>query len=564
MKLKSNVLWVCLWSMAVCLPVCGQMLIPQQKIVASDRAIGETGYRNAFFGTAVALSGDYMVVGAPEESEDAQGANTVRYAGAAYIFHRQRNGHWEQVAKLVLSDRLPYELFGSQVAISGSTILVSAPYHANGRPYGSYGRVICFDLGADGRWWRSDTIYPLDARGGKFGERLALDANTAVISSGNLVNDGATERPVYVYHRTGSGLAWNVQAQLTPTDDSHERYSTTFGYALSIWQKRIAVGAWSDDLPDNGRPTTRHRGAVYIFEFNEADGQWHRTAKVRAGKQISEPQDGFGYQKGFGFGVSIFQDRCLITFANPDLIDFLGESPSYKAYIFHRQKAGTWAFETELMSVPDFARSRRNYALSLALTDSFALLGIGSNDSDASGTFIQYETGAAHLFQRTDTTWHQVAKLIPSDALGWSRFGASVALSERDAVMGSPHESRGIEGLSWINYAGAAYVANLGSMSKSGSGRVGADPEAEEFSVQLSPNPTNQMLTIRLRTGADEAVTLTLLNSQGQTMGSKQVPAGPGYQQINWPVDQLPTGTYLLKAGTKTRQLTQRMLKIGN
>jgi len=52
----------------------------QQKIVASDRAVGD------YFGYSVSISGDYAVVGAYGEDEDTSGANTKSYAGSAYIF----------------------------------------------------------------------------------------------------------------------------------------------------------------------------------------------------------------------------------------------------------------------------------------------------------------------------------------------------------------------------------------------------------------------------------------------------------------------------------------------
>ncbi len=512
----------------------------------------------AYFGSAVALSGDYMVVGAPNEDKDAQGLNPVSLAGAAYVFQRQPNGDWQQTAKLVLSDRQPNERFGNQVAISGSTILVSAPlYESPG--LSRHGRVICFDRASDGRWWRTDSVYPFDTGGGNFGSKLALDGNAAVIGMSLLWPYGG---PVYVYHRTGSWLAWDLQAQLTPVDGIDYGYpTTTFGSSLSIWQKRIAVGSWSDNLPDNGRPERPgSRGAVYLFDFNDGDGQWHRTAKIRPTKQISsEAWYGFGYQ------VSVFRDRCLITSGYPYYDPIT--SRFYEAYIFHRQKTGNWAFEAQLTSVPAFA-STRNYLLSAALTDSFALLGIGSNDSDASGDFVQSGMGAAHLFQRTDTTWHHTAKLIPYDAPSpgsfGGEFGGAVALSAQEAVIGAARESRDSYGLAPLSYAGAAYVANLGGVSKLGSGRIGAEPLANKRQWQVSPNPVSHTLTIRLQATADEPITLTLLNSQGIVITSQQVHAGTGFQEINWPVSKLPAGMYWVKAVINGQQTTQRVLKISD
>jgi hypothetical protein len=50
------------------------------KTVASDRGADDE------FGWSVSISGDYAIVGARYEDEDATGANTLNYAGSAYIF----------------------------------------------------------------------------------------------------------------------------------------------------------------------------------------------------------------------------------------------------------------------------------------------------------------------------------------------------------------------------------------------------------------------------------------------------------------------------------------------
>src|SRR5690349_11846955 len=56
----------------------GGVWVPQQKLVAPDRAAED------FFGWSVAISGDYAIVGAQQEDEDASGTNTLNYAGSAY------------------------------------------------------------------------------------------------------------------------------------------------------------------------------------------------------------------------------------------------------------------------------------------------------------------------------------------------------------------------------------------------------------------------------------------------------------------------------------------------
>jgi hypothetical protein len=92
-----------------------------QKIVASDRGTSDQ------FGFSVAINGNYLVVGAFFEDEDAIGANTITNSGSAYIFENNA-GVWTQTQKIVGSDRGPgaNDVFGTSVALSGDFAIVGA------------------------------------------------------------------------------------------------------------------------------------------------------------------------------------------------------------------------------------------------------------------------------------------------------------------------------------------------------------------------------------------------------------------------------------------------------
>ena len=72
-----------------------------------------------YFGNAVAMDGDLMVVGARQEDALDLGS------GAAYVFVRA-DGDWYLQAKLVPSDGAAYDEFGWSVAIDGLTVVVGA------------------------------------------------------------------------------------------------------------------------------------------------------------------------------------------------------------------------------------------------------------------------------------------------------------------------------------------------------------------------------------------------------------------------------------------------------
>lgn len=96
--------------------------IQEQKLDASDRTTGD------HFGRSVAIDGDYLVIGAEQEDIDGDGGlgDTLSNAGAAYIFLKGGGGTWTEIQKIAASDRNDLDLFGDDVAISGSTILAGA------------------------------------------------------------------------------------------------------------------------------------------------------------------------------------------------------------------------------------------------------------------------------------------------------------------------------------------------------------------------------------------------------------------------------------------------------
>ena len=86
-----------------------------------------------FFGGAVAISADTVVVGSESEDSSAMGVNgnqadnSILSAGAAYIF--TRNGTvWSQQAYLKASNPGDDDRFGTTVAVSGDAVVVGAPY----------------------------------------------------------------------------------------------------------------------------------------------------------------------------------------------------------------------------------------------------------------------------------------------------------------------------------------------------------------------------------------------------------------------------------------------------
>jgi hypothetical protein len=85
----------------------------QAKLLASDGALGDR------FGYGVALDGFTAIVGAVQDDD-----NGVE-SGSAYVYTREGDV-WTERAKVLTSDGVPADYFGSSVALDGDTAVIGA------------------------------------------------------------------------------------------------------------------------------------------------------------------------------------------------------------------------------------------------------------------------------------------------------------------------------------------------------------------------------------------------------------------------------------------------------
>ena len=109
----------------------------KKKLLASDAAYYDS------FGQSVAISGHYAIVGA-------YGDNYA--TGSVYIFEINSDGTWNQNqnAKITADDAGYSDNFGYSVAISGNYVIVGAP--SNDDVPNSSGSAYIFERGANGTW----------------------------------------------------------------------------------------------------------------------------------------------------------------------------------------------------------------------------------------------------------------------------------------------------------------------------------------------------------------------------------------------------------------------------
>ncbi len=244
------------------------------------------------FGESVAVDGNMVVVGAPQESSNGAGGptdNSASSAGAAYVF--VRNGAtWSQQAYLKASNAEAGDNFGLSVAVDedaagGPTAVVGARYEDSNGAGGPTDNSAPFSGAAyvfvrSGATWNQQGYLKASnaEQYDSFGSAVAVAGDTVVVGAyaersngtgGPSDNSAQLAGAAYVYLR--SGATWTEQAYLKA---SNAEADDLFGRAVAVDEDAagdptVVVGAYHEDGNGTGGPTDNSApsaGAVYIFE----------------------------------------------------------------------------------------------------------------------------------------------------------------------------------------------------------------------------------------------------------------------------------------------------------
>jgi len=242
------------------------------------------------FGRFVAVSGDTVVVGAPNEDGSGIGVDPASNegaagAGAAYVFVRSGTT-WSQQAYLKASNSGGInDGFGYSVALSGDTAVVAAPYEdGSGTGVDPVSNEFASESGAayvfvrGGTTWSQQAYLKASNTGTNdlFGISVAVSEDSVVVGavgeagSGTGVNpssndDAAYAGAAYVFER--SGTTWSQQAYLKA---SNTGASDQFGIVVAVSEDTVVVGANNEDGSGTGvdpapDDTAGNAGAAYVF-----------------------------------------------------------------------------------------------------------------------------------------------------------------------------------------------------------------------------------------------------------------------------------------------------------
>jgi hypothetical protein len=201
----------------------------QQLLVAGDGAAGD------LFGSSVSLDGDTLAVGVPGDDVTA-----VEDAGSVRVYVRTGSS-WSFHSLLSASDAAAYDDFGTEVSLSGDVLAVGVPDDDVGAN-ANQGSVRMFARSGSA-WSAQQTLTAID--GGafeRFGSSVSLDGDALVVGvpSGGVGSIAGSAR---VFGRSGS--IWTEQQTLVRNGGAT---GTEYGKSVALAGNTLAVAGSDDDV----------------------------------------------------------------------------------------------------------------------------------------------------------------------------------------------------------------------------------------------------------------------------------------------------------------------------
>jgi len=377
------------------------------------------------FGAAVAISGDHVLVSAPNWDPafiaDEADIDDMDW-GTGWIFRRDLGGsnNWGMVTRLIeASPRYdPYgrnDRLGTAVAMDGSVAVICSGETALSPNWNAeYGACAIFyqDEGGPDNWglwkWVQGTT---NSESEHYGYACALSGDFLVVGERNHESDGdGWNGAAFIYYRhNGHGEGWGVVKSFT----GYPGYAA-FGCAVDIdaaaSPRRVIVGA---DYAQDGQA-----GSAYIYEQGVAVTTW--SLAVQKNGDVGGDQ--------FGHAVAVHGNWAVV--GAPHSAN--GGTRRGKVYVYQRSGAGIWNL-ADTLTPPD-AADHDAFGSTVAMDDGSLLIGASGDDP----------AGSVYLYTLQDGAWSFRRKLTGSGTGSGDGFGyfyssvTTASVSGGWAVVGAP------------------------------------------------------------------------------------------------------------------------------
>ena len=356
--------------------------LPPERIKQVAQLMG--GDYNQAFGSSVVISGNTLAVGDP--NDDQNGAE----AGSVTIYQSDPAGRWNEVSRLTPLDAEAGIQFGRNVALSGDTLLIGAPYdNDSGLRSGS---AYIFERNPldPGVWMQTAKLTASDAyTNDQFGWAVAVDGDTAVIGAYTKVYGGR----VYIYARDAGGPgAVGETAQLNPDPPG---FQACFGEAVDLDGDLLAIGAYGGG---------DYAGYVYAFQRQPGTNEWQRLTRFRSA-------DTYAY---YYFGYTVALDNWTILAGAPGADGLTGA-----AYIFTADPAQPDAWTEQARLIPSDGAMQDYFSLSLALSGDIAWVGAPMHASAKGAAYLYARhQGGQTCGEKSPRSWEKILPLAINLVIG--------------------------------------------------------------------------------------------------------------------------------------------------
>jgi hypothetical protein len=478
------------------------------------------------FGLSVAISGDYAIIGA--YGEDASGLSNT---GSAYIFYWNGTA-WNQQAKIVASDREAWDGFGYSVSISEDYAIVGAYYEdedATGNDsLSNAGSAYIFKRESTS-WYQQAKIVASDrAANDLFGYSVSISDDYAIVGSPNENEAGSA----YIFMRYGAN--WTQQKKIIPSDRIAHDW---FGESVSISGDYAIIGAPYEDHDADCNNTLNYAGSSYIFMRDGTN--WDQQAKIVASDRA--------VGDWFGWSVSISGDYAIVGAPY--------KNRTGAAFIFKRN-GENWDQQAKLLAsdrAPD-----DDFGWSVSISGDNTIIGAYSDYEDASDNNTLKVAGSAYIFMREGTSWNQQAKIVASDRAAFDRFASSVSISDSYAIVGSPYKNEITSGDNTLKNAGSAYIYSISANETS----IFDNYNTPSFILGNNrPNPLNPTTTISYELPEAQNITLRVFDITGrlvETLYSGYKEAGKW--DVKWNASNQSSGVYIYRLQVGDRSISKKMV----
>ncbi|MDD4734669.1 MAG: hypothetical protein PHP44_01035 [Kiritimatiellae bacterium] len=412
-----------------------------------DRIVPNDLSENDKFGSALAVNNQFLAIGAPQ-----QDLNAIADSGAVYLYENN-NGTWTYWKKLDGGNAAGAK-FGSAIALSGNVLMIGAPSAPIGGV--AVGLVYVYDLGQDSTPISHVLAGANPQLNASFGSTVALDGNLAVVGARFYDGDANSSGRATLYQYDKTRNIWYAIRELpTQTLNASDRFGTSIAvyrnqiacaapfalqgaatscgnfYVYDLNQTWFRAGQTAEDYYGHrvGLNGTRLAASAPYRDANGINNSGSVELFRKRGRDwtleqnLTEDASSRAANNRFGYGMALGRNTLIVSAPGGDY-DYVNNG---KIYIYKRT-GNAWNAVYSRTGQGD----NWQYGTTVAL-----------NDSHAAATRYNPGNGATYIdtFTRAGNgTWSKdafsVSPYFGADA-GAIGFGCDIAIDGNFMVVGS-------------------------------------------------------------------------------------------------------------------------------